>query len=979
MYQTSKNYKELVYADSTQHLLKIYIEGQEVDPNHILDFKVSHILFSNDEFTFGSVTARTIEFKIYKNSLPEIHNNFYVETGVGEEIVPIGYFTLEDIKKDDDYTVTITAIDYMVKFEFNYDGSEITYPATMIQVLRDICSKAGVECGSTSFLNSDKTIAVYDNTVSARTYISYIAEQAGSFAFIGRDGKLYIKKIGEDTEKFNIEYFQNYTWGEEFAISEIDYEDGVRDIKINGEKITVDFINSHTVEEINKLLISRILNEKNNTVWISQENMYIVDEDQIQKIYNEYQNFSCYSFEGSTIIDPAYDIGDILIINGKKVIYQGDMNYVGKFKADIKSNIQPKIKEETMNTISTTAKIRRIQSSIDQINGEIKAVVEEVDDNNQKITETLQTVSEVLTTVQEYVNLTQTVNGLKTVTISDAIAGSLYGLRIIGNNIVFKPLCFDSGTWTFDGTYYFANSNSTVMINNTIYDLGISDVLRQLGTVYDEYIYDYKNDYARVIRRIGVNANDELYVLENEIIEELEVPNFELTSEENTITIINFSANMQATYIAKSDYTDLFVTDVELQSSLDITSREIKAEVSEEITTAKGDLERSIAEVSIKADEIDEEVKQKVGDEEVIAKLNLAVKDKQGIIELLGNIVKITSDYFTLDENGNIVAKSGTIGGLTIQNNTLYKNYTSSGSTYNSGFYVPETTAGNTAFIFAGHPANGRSYAQSNMFIHHDGNMFFRSGCLNMIYEPTVSQNGSASWVNALSFNANGTTRRLSNGNHWTTEGVGFINNTPDSHCLFLYDAPRYVIQDALHGTALMSMIKTDAVSQNAITYLWTDLSIWGTRQIDGITNSIYIQGYEVATNASDERLKENIVDSSDNALKTVMKILIRSFDWRKDKHLAQGGQHIKNGYIAQEVLKADDTLVNYNKENDTYQMNLLNLSGLHTKAIQELNKENEDLKEQISNLEKQNETLKKLIEELTTRIEKIENKEENI
>ena len=61
MYQTSSDYKELVYADNTRHLLKIYIDGNEVNPNHILDFRVCHTLFSNDEFCLGSVTAKIIE------------------------------------------------------------------------------------------------------------------------------------------------------------------------------------------------------------------------------------------------------------------------------------------------------------------------------------------------------------------------------------------------------------------------------------------------------------------------------------------------------------------------------------------------------------------------------------------------------------------------------------------------------------------------------------------------------------------------------------------------------------------------------------------------------------------------------------------------------------------------------------------------------------------------------------------------------
>lgn len=145
MYQTSDEYKQLVYADNTQHLLNIYIEENQVNPDHIFDFRISHILFTNDEFSLGSVTAKSIEFRIYKDSLPDTYNNFYVETGINNEIIPIGHFILDSIDKNDDDTVTIKAVDYMIKFEFNYDGSKLNYPCTVLTVLRDICSKAGVE------------------------------------------------------------------------------------------------------------------------------------------------------------------------------------------------------------------------------------------------------------------------------------------------------------------------------------------------------------------------------------------------------------------------------------------------------------------------------------------------------------------------------------------------------------------------------------------------------------------------------------------------------------------------------------------------------------------------------------------------------------------------------------------------------------------------------------------------------------------
>lgn len=145
MYQTSDNYKLKIYEPSTKHLLKVYINDIEIEEKYILDFKLSHQLFSNDEFTLGSVTAQSIELKLYKTAVPETINKIYIESGIAEEKVPIGYFNVDDISKDDDFTVTLKLLDNMIKFEFNYDGSKLNYPIAIKTVLQDICSKAGVE------------------------------------------------------------------------------------------------------------------------------------------------------------------------------------------------------------------------------------------------------------------------------------------------------------------------------------------------------------------------------------------------------------------------------------------------------------------------------------------------------------------------------------------------------------------------------------------------------------------------------------------------------------------------------------------------------------------------------------------------------------------------------------------------------------------------------------------------------------------
>lgn len=215
---------------------------------------------------------------------------------------------------------------------------------------------------------------MYDNTVSARTYLSYIAEQAGGIAVIGRDGKLYIKTIGESSATLPLKLFKTFKWGEKFKITRVRYDDG-----------TQLFEKGDTT---------------GNTVYISQDNMYIVDQEQIDNIYNAIKDLEFYSFEGESIIDPALDTGDIVVIDGKNVIYQGSMQFSGRWIANIESKIQCKAKEETTRRIPSQKTInRRVESNINQIDGKITRLTEETTENSQKLTKTEQDVNGLTTKV----------------------------------------------------------------------------------------------------------------------------------------------------------------------------------------------------------------------------------------------------------------------------------------------------------------------------------------------------------------------------------------------------------------------------------------------------------------------------------------------------------------------------------------------------------------------------------------------------
>lgn len=294
---------------------------------------------------------------------------------------------------------------------------------------------------------------MYDNTVSARTYLSYIAEQAGGIAVIGRDGKLYIKTIGESSVTLPLKLFKTFKWGEKFKITRVRYDDGIQ------------------------------LFEKGdttgNTVYISQDNMYIVDQDQINNIYNALKGLEFYSFEGESIIDPALDTGDIVVIDGKNVIYQGSMQFSGRWIANIESKIQCKAKEETTTrTLSQKTINRRVKSNINQIDGKITQLTEETTENTQKITKVEQDVngitskvSSVEQSVESITKIEGTAEG-KNIYIDDASAEPLIDIMLEGESQQAtrsgKNLLDNTATTKIsNGITFTVNSDKTVNVNGT--------------------------------------------------------------------------------------------------------------------------------------------------------------------------------------------------------------------------------------------------------------------------------------------------------------------------------------------------------------------------------------------------------------------------------------------------------------------------------------------------------------------------------
>ena len=670
MYSTSNEWKENIYKN-IQSALNIYIDNELINPDYILEFKVGQTLFDDEELRLGSISSKYIEFKIYKDKMPTNMRTVKVDYGIlinhaltvaevnamlvgtlngikvkslsandsSFEMIPIGIFNIDDWTDNDDNTLTIKCIDNMSKFEFNYDGSKLEYPTTLLTVLQDICSKAGVELGSTSFLNSNIQVATYDNTVSAREYLSYISECAGGFAFIGRDGKLYIRTIYQDEQEIALELFGEYKWGDKYKISKVSYENGVESFKFG--------------------------DDTGNNLWINQENMYIVEENEVKNIYNQLKGLETYSFEGKVIIDPALDVGDKIIIDGKSVIYQGEADFQTRFISEISSKISIKQKQET--TVKTTSQKvlnRRVQSSIDEINGKITQVVQETTANTEKLSKHEQTLDSITDTLKSVETTVETVdNKVDTAqSTADTANQNAQNAQQIANNAVSQIT---------------TTTQKVTEIEQTVDGItqSVSNVEEKVETV--ETKADNAQKSADTANTNATNAQNTA----NSI-------NDNLTTNYYTKTETNSEINQKADEIS-STVSKTYSTKTETTQAKQDAINSANASTDEKLEDYSTTEEMNSV-ITQKADEINSTVSKKVGKNEIISTINQSAESVKinankiqlsanDILNLLaGNTIniqsrniKIASDNFNVDSNGNITANSATLKNVTITDGTI--------------------------------------------------------------------------------------------------------------------------------------------------------------------------------------------------------------------------------------------------------------------------------------------------------------------
>lgn len=207
---------------------KIPISDSELWAN---GFEVNDSTSSNGTFTIGALIAGKLKIKL--NNIYENYSKYdfdkasvtaYVSKSFSDgttEKLKIGEYRVSETSYDGSL-ITLTCLDNVNNFNREYD-SNLSYPTTAYEVVRDACIKCDVPFTMARFDNSDYVINEIPSDNQKLTYgqvIAYILQLSGLWGKCGHDGELLIGWY--DMSQFGS---QNYNGGT-FSTKTTPYSDG---------------------------------------------------------------------------------------------------------------------------------------------------------------------------------------------------------------------------------------------------------------------------------------------------------------------------------------------------------------------------------------------------------------------------------------------------------------------------------------------------------------------------------------------------------------------------------------------------------------------------------------------------------------------------------------------------------------------------------------------------------------------------------
>lgn len=679
----------------------------------------------NEGNIIGNAIAKILKFDIETEHVEELDEfELYdsIWTGNQYESIFLGTFKLYDEEGTDDFFSSVTAYDLLIKFNVQYDPSQMTYPSTIFGLLQNICNQAGVTLENTSIANGQQVLdhELFVEGETLKSILNAICQISGTFGTISNDK---LRLLLKGTQTLTLQKYQ---------ISEPEFKRTTQNINqvvlgmtdIEGEEVKYPQ-DSQITGTIHKLTIN------DNPFVYTQA----LREAYIQNIYNQVNGFGyeamSMKWEGLSYTE----LGDLLSADGHSSIV---LRYNIKSPNGLDSTLEaPSIIDSVVeyyeNSNSIENRQKRTEYSVDKANQRITQIVEEIGDRSEKSTSITQDIDSIVQQVSQIETLTSDLTQNSSLTIEDAFEGEIVKFSISGN----MSLLYPSDDLYPSNDLYPLDSYLIIQCEDETQDkihLPLNYLRYLNATAYDEFIVE--NGQAKIIRRVGENEDGSFYALTSEIEEDKGDLVIELKEGYNKLWLESFfdlPLQYSAKYVIKSDYTDVFATKVEMHSEISQTASEINLEVSKKVDENEviAAINLTSETATIDASKINlngyvtvsdlagtgtttingSNIKTGTIDASLVSVVNLNASnissgtlsaDKINGGTISASSINLGNNKFAVDTNGNLTATSGNIGGWTIASNLLkcevdnYEVTIMPGINSNKDFLIVHNTSDNT-------------------------------------------------------------------------------------------------------------------------------------------------------------------------------------------------------------------------------------------------------------------------------------------
>ena len=628
---------------------------------------------------------------------------------------------------------------------------------------------------------------------------------------------------------------------------------------------------------------------------------------------------------------------------------------------------------------TTDRKINQTYLIVDKQNQKIEGVISQIGDRSEKTTTITADIDGLNSKVSNIEETTNVIEGNKTISLGNAVAGELIELHIYGNNDVFSSLKISDDVVLSDDLYLLGDSIIVVTDskeNSKEYELGIEDVLRQKEDVYDEYVL--KDGKAQIIRRI----NEDGTIKAKETIENLGAFSIELFNGTNILSIKNYTASLKAKFAIQNDMTNIYASKVEMNSAIEQTAEQVDINVNKKLESYSKTTEMNTA-IKLVSDNITSEVNKKVGKTEVgtyiqqnAEAVKLAWNQISEFIQMM--IINNNASFAILDKNKKVLMALDKTGqhfyksdGTTIfgdmgvqkEDNDQYIAFsvladynqklsngmawgikTKSDNKFHPIFYIKN--------FQMSEKASDASYgelvlASCNILL--DGISTGIIGGNIKMYADEV--NSAIQFINTdtntILFSIS--TQDLETGYSKVKilDNLSIYKNVGGTNSFKFGSGNNYTLLEddgsiSAYGGTIRFGITGQEVSFDL--YVKNMASIYGNLNVNG---NVYANNI-----SSDRRIKDNIKDCDVKALDIINKFQHKQFDKKDD------GKHYNIGYIAQDMEQIDPNFVIKREKTDTleerYYINELPIIATLSKAIQELSQQVKALQNEIKVLKEE-------------------------